>query len=62
MLPQIYILTSVFASSQQIINDNFPRQSVFNSWWNKGFWIGLTDVALPGTWVWVDNVTLSDAM
>uniref|UniRef100_A0A3Q3VZ08 C-type lectin domain-containing protein n=1 Tax=Mola mola TaxID=94237 RepID=A0A3Q3VZ08_MOLML len=28
----------------------------------KGFWIGLTDVATPGTWVWVDNVTLSETM
>ncbi|XP_041810429.1 CD209 antigen-like protein E isoform X2 [Chelmon rostratus] len=42
---------------QQLMLDNFPKQSSGGMWWQNGFWIGLTDVVLQGTWVWVNNVT-----
>lgn len=47
---------------QQLISDNFPKQSSSSMWWQNGFWIGLTDVLRQGTWVWVNNVTEVETM
>ncbi|KAM8736626.1 asialoglycoprotein receptor 1-like isoform 2-T2 [Acanthopagrus schlegelii] len=44
---------------QQFMSDNVPRLSS-PVWWQSGYWIGLTDVAMPGAWVWVNNVTEVD--
>ncbi|XP_044023024.1 C-type lectin domain family 4 member M-like isoform X2 [Siniperca chuatsi] len=47
---------------QQLMSDNFPKQSGSSVWWANGFWIGLTDVVIKGTWVWVNNVTEVETM
>lgn len=47
---------------QQLITDNFPKVSSSGMWWQDGFWIGLTDVIMRGTWVWVNNVTETETM
>ncbi|XP_034381238.1 CD209 antigen-like protein E [Cyclopterus lumpus] len=44
-------------AEQQLITDNYATLKSSNLWWQNGFWIGLTDVVIPGTWVWVNNVT-----
>ncbi|XP_061599041.1 C-type lectin domain family 4 member M-like isoform X2 [Cololabis saira] len=41
---------------QQLISDNFRRASSGSEWWLNGFWIGLTQTATQGTWVWINNV------
>lgn len=50
-----------FAFLQQFMTDNVPRLSS-PVWWQSGYWIGLTDVVMPGAWVWVNNVTEVDTM
>ncbi|XP_039992967.1 C-type lectin domain family 4 member M-like isoform X2 [Xiphias gladius] len=45
------------SEEQQRMSDNFPKVSSSSMWWQNGLWIGLTDVAMEGTWVWVNNVT-----
>ncbi|XP_062295864.1 C-type lectin domain family 4 member M-like [Scomber scombrus] len=47
---------------QQLISNNYPKVSSSNSWWQNGFWIGLTDVVLKGTWVWINNLTEAETM
>ncbi|XP_026166447.1 perlucin-like protein [Mastacembelus armatus] len=47
---------------QQLISDNFPSVSGSGIWWQNGFWIGLTDVVMERTWVWVNNVTETETM
>ncbi|KAM6969156.1 uncharacterized protein LKV04_017887 [Tautogolabrus adspersus] len=47
---------------QQLVSASLPTQSGGGEWWEKGFWIGLTDVAIRGTWVWVNNVTEVETM
>lgn len=42
---------------QQLLTSQFPSQSGISEWWEKGFWMGLTDVVTKRTWVWVNNVT-----
>ncbi|XP_073339851.1 uncharacterized protein [Pagrus major] len=46
---------------QQFMNDNLPKLS-FSIWWQNGYWIGLTDVVMQGTWVWVNNKTEVETM
>ncbi|XP_056282839.1 hepatic lectin-like [Pseudoliparis swirei] len=45
------------SAEQQLITDNFASPKSSTLWWENGFWIGLTDVKIPGTWVWVNDVT-----
>ncbi|XP_068437158.1 CD209 antigen-like [Clinocottus analis] len=43
---------------QHLITDYATTSGGIGLWWQNGFWIGLTDVVIPGTWVWVNNVTV----
>lgn len=52
---------------QQLLQENRPSSSSSSSssnglWWQNGYWIGLTDVGIPGAWVWVNNMTEVETM
>ncbi|KAM4620555.1 uncharacterized protein ACJ7VT_007224 [Polymixia lowei] len=47
---------------QQLITDNFPRVTTSGVWWSNGFWMGLTDIEVEGTWVWVNNITQEEPL
>lgn len=43
---------------QLLVSATIPVQRTSSGqWWERGYWIGLTDAVLKGTWVWVNNVT-----
>lgn len=47
---------------QKAINNNLPKIPGANVHWKMGFWIGLTDSATNGKWVWVNNVAENNTM
>ncbi|XP_034015854.1 CD209 antigen-like protein E [Thalassophryne amazonica] len=42
---------------QQLLNDNYKTDSTSKTWWENGYWIGLTDIETEEKWVWINNVT-----
>lgn len=47
-----------FVVSQNFVLDNIVGVSGGDQY-DRGFWMGLTDMVEEGKWVWVNNVTLT---
>ncbi|XP_071355031.1 macrophage mannose receptor 1-like [Trachinotus anak] len=47
---------------QQLMSDNFPKLMSSGSYFEQGFWIGLSENVAEEKWVWVDNTTVVETM
>ncbi|XP_061700346.1 CD209 antigen-like protein B [Syngnathoides biaculeatus] len=44
-----------------LISENIPKSTVTSGlWWQNGFWMGLRDTDTRGTWLWINNATLTE--
>lgn len=46
-----------FLLPQTFVSDTIKSLKTNPHDWTNGFWVGLTDIATLGTWVWLNNVT-----
>ncbi|KAG8013421.1 hypothetical protein GBF38_021772 [Nibea albiflora] len=42
---------------QTFVSDTIENMKISPHEWENGFWVGLRDTEIEGTWVWINNVT-----
>ncbi|XP_030574619.1 CD209 antigen-like protein C [Archocentrus centrarchus] len=42
---------------QKFVSNSIENMKSSSVHWHNGFWIGITDIEIEGTWVWINNVT-----